>query len=414
VGKYGVERAAACEHERYDMAFRAVICGGGVAGLEAALALRGLQGAPVDVTVLSPDETFEVRAFSVGEPFALAPPRQVSVADIAADAGAALRVGTVAAVDAEARHVTTRDGEELAYDALLVAVGARQAPALPHATTFGGPHHVEALRGVLSDMEQGFAPSIAFVVPARTTWALPAYELALLTAGRARSLGLDVALTVVTPEDAPLALFGAKAAAAMGGLLRDAGVEVMTDAFVEPDATVPDLRVGPGGRSVHADRVVALPRLDGPRVKGLPADADGFIPIDDLCRVTEADAVFAAGDATSFPVKQGGIAAQQADVAATAIAALAGVDVVPQPFRPVLRGMLLTGEGLRYLRATPGGHEPPRGLTYHALWWPPTKLAGRHLGPYLFAGGGELEDSVLPADADGVHVRVDAGDLEPL
>ena len=396
------------------MAFRALICGGGVAGLEAALALRTLEGAPVDVTVLAPDETFEVRAFSVGEPFALAPPRRVALAELAADAGAELRAGTLAAVDPGAHRVTTADGEELAYDALLIAVGARQIPALPHATTFGGPHDVEAVRGVIDDLEQGFAPSIAFVVPARTSWALPAYELALLTAGRARSLGLDAELTVVTPEDAPLSLFGPEAAAAMGDLLRDAGVTVLTDAFVAPDASVPELRVGPGGQTVRADRVIALPRLEGPRVAGLPSDAGGFLPIDELCRVMGTDGVFAAGDATSFPVKQGGIAAQQADVAATAIAALAGVDVVPRPFHPVLRGMLLTGEGLRYLRATPGRDEQTRGLEYHALWWPPTKLAGRHLGPYLFAGGGELEDSALPADADGVHVRVDAGDLEPL
>ena len=53
--------------------------------------------------------------------------------------------------------------------------------------------------------------------------------------------------------------------------------------------------------------------------------------------------VFAAGDIANFPIKQGGLAAQQADAAAEAIAAEAGAQVDPQPFKPVLRGILLTG-----------------------------------------------------------------------
>jgi hypothetical protein len=109
------------------------------------------------------------------------------------------------------------------------------------------------------------------------------------------------------------------------------------------------LRLVPQG-SIEADRVVALPRLHGPRIDGLPQTVEGFIPIDAHCRVLGLSDVFAAGDITSFPVKQGGIAAQQADAAAEMIAANAGVDLVPRPFRPVLRGLLLTGRQPRYLR----------------------------------------------------------------
>ena len=47
--------------------------------------------------------------------------------------------------------------------------------------------------------------------------------------------------------------------------------------------------------------------------------------------------IFAAGDATDQPVKQGGLATQQADAAAELIAAEAGARVTPQPFRRVLR-----------------------------------------------------------------------------
>jgi sulfide:quinone oxidoreductase len=64
--------------------------------------------------------------------------------------------------------------------------------------------------------------------------------------------------------------------------------------------------------------VIALARLQGPRIAGLPADADGFFPVDPHGRVTGARDVFAAGDATAGPIKLGGLAAQEADAAAAA------------------------------------------------------------------------------------------------
>ena len=102
--------------------------------------------------------------------------------------------------------------------------------------------------------------------------------------------------------------------------------------------------------AVSADRVVALPRLQGAPIDGLPQTVHGFIPVDSHCRVHGVADVFAAGDITSFTVKQGGIATQQADAAAEAIAAAAGASVTPKAFRPVLRGLLLTGRQPRYLR----------------------------------------------------------------
>ena len=92
--------------------------------------------------------------------------------------------------------------------------------------------------------------------------------------------------------------------------------------------------------------------------------------------------VWAAGDAIAFPVKQGGLASQQADAAAEAIAARAGADVLPEPFRPVLRGVLLTGRGNAWMRsASAGGGEGE--AERRALFWPPTKIAGRYISPFL-------------------------------
>jgi hypothetical protein len=112
--------------------------------------------------------------------------------------------------------------------------------------------------------------------------------------------------------------------------------------------------------------------------------------------------VYAAGGATNSPIKQGGVASQQADAAAEAIAARAAADVDPQPFRPVLRGLLLTGSTPRYMRAeVSGGRGEDWRVSDHALWWPPSKIAGKRLAPYLALRHDELEQEPtgLPVDA---------------
>jgi sulfide:quinone oxidoreductase len=164
------------------------------------------------------------------------------------------------------------------------------------------------------------------------------------------------------------------------------------------------LTVEPGG-TLSADAVVALPVFEGPRVQGVPQDEDGFVPVDELCRVEGLDDVYAAGDLVQFPVKQGGLAAQQADAAASAIAADAGAAVEPAPFKPVLRGLLLTGGLPRFLRAESAGSEA--AIDTEALWWPPAKIVGRYLAPYLAAHAGIREPSSWAPEVDAVPVDVE-------
>jgi sulfide:quinone oxidoreductase len=390
----------------YAEVMRVLIAGGGVAGLEAALALRDLAGDKVDTMVLAPEEAFEVRALSVRDPFGLPRAQRHALAEVAADAGFALRHTSLASVETDRRIVHGDDGTQYDYDALVVAIGAAPRAALPRTVTFAGPSSADAVAGVLQDMEEGYAHRIAFVAPAGNTWPLPLYELALLTAERARSLNLDdVSITIVTPEESPLALFGAEASRAVSDLLREQGIEVLTETFVEPGGHGPSLGVGPGQRRVGVDRVVSLPLLEGPRIPGLPSDAAGFLPIDQHCRVLGVESVWAAGDGTTFPIKQGGIAAQQADAAAEDIAVLAGASIEARPFRPVLRGVLMTAAGPRWLRHAVAGGGGLSELAEHALWWPPTKVAGHYLAPYLQTR--EEEPAPAPEGDDGVTVEVD-------
>jgi sulfide:quinone oxidoreductase len=340
------------------------------------------------MTMLAPDEHFVYQPLSVNEPFALGPAKRYPLARVADDVGLDLRRVALAAVDPAEGTLTTTDGDAVSYDALLVAVGAQREPAYEHALTFRGQEDTERAHGLVQDLEGGYVKRVAFVVPPGQAWSLPLYELALMTARRAREVSPGAELTLVTPEESPLAVFGRQASEAVAGLLAEAGVrvEVGVSADVERSGEV---LLRPGNRRLECDRIVALPRIVGRRIEGLPANEQGFVPVDEHMRVPGLDGVWAAGDGTTFPVKQGGIACQQADAAAADIAGVAGADVQPEPFRPVLRGQLLTGGKPEYMRhSLEGGHGEDSAVSSETLWWPPSKIAGIYLAPYL----GELPE----------------------
>jgi len=363
---------------------RVLIAGGGVAGLEALMALHSLAGDHVEVTLVAPDDTFTVRALSVQNPFARPASGRYSLSRICADHGATFIHDAVHDVHLGTGTVTTGSGDELPYDSLMIAVGALPRFAFASAITFRGLQDAEAMHGLIQDIEGGYAKRIAFVVPPGVSWPLPAYELALMTAERAESLSLDVAVTIVTPEDEPLGIFGANATANLARVLKEAGIAVITGAHVR-DVDHGKVLGRSGDVIVDAQRVVALPRLGAPRVLGLPHDPDGFLAVDEHGQVRGVPGVYAAGDGTSFPIKQGGIAAQQAAAVARAIAHRAGATVVPEPFRPTLRAKLLTGNQAKFLREAIAGGAGYGGsvISNNALWWPPSKVAAPYLAPYL-------------------------------
>jgi sulfide:quinone oxidoreductase len=363
---------------------RVLIAGGGVAALEAVIALCKLAGDRAAITMLSPEDEFVYQPLSVGDPFALGSAKRYALARVGDDLGVGLQRGALASVDPEARTIRTPEGDERRYDALLVAVGAAREPAYEHVLTFRGQEDGERAHGLLQDLEGGYVRRVTFVVPPGNVWSLPLYELALMTAARAREMSLDDAqITVVTPEESPLAIFGLQASEEVAQVLHDAGVTVETGAtaVIERPGQV---MLRPSGNMLECDRIVALPRIVARRIEGLPSNEDGFIPIDEHACVPGIENVWAAGDGTAFPVKQGGIACQQADAAASDIARRAGANVEAEPFRPVLRGQLLTGSTPRFMRHhLEGGHGEDSEVSKQALWWPPSKIAGVYLAPYL-------------------------------
>jgi sulfide:quinone oxidoreductase len=384
---------------------RVVIAGGGIAALELVLTLRELADAQLPITVIAPDERFTLPPLTVTAPFAAGHSDVGSLAEVMRAEGVTVRRAAVTAVDHDRRVVQCSDGEEVSYDVLVLAPGARKRAAYDHVLTFG-LGDPRAFNGLLADLEHGYTDSVAFVVPDGVVWSLPLYELALMTVKQVWGMGRDVALTIVTPEGGPLAVFGPEASAAVAELLETAGIALVAHA---PAAVAAKGRVHIRGDAddVTADRIVSLPLLEGPRLPGVPADSSGFIPVDGYGRVPGMDDVYAIGDAADLLVKQGGLACQQADVVGAHIAAMAGAEIEPEPLRPVLRGRLLTGGADRFLRRDL--HGPHGSVDQEPLWWPPAKIAGRRLGPWLAARGVATAEEIGdggPAPEDGVEVAI--------
>jgi sulfide:quinone oxidoreductase len=196
-------------------------------------------------------------------------------------------------------------------------------------------------------------------------------------------MGVELTTTIVTPEDRPMAIFGPSASESVSQLLAEAGIETICSGYAEIPSTG-EIVVNPGDRRLCVDRAIALPELYGPCVRGIPLGEHGFIRVNRHGLVPDVGPVYAAGDAVDFPIKHGGLSSQQADAAAQSIAALAGAPLTPEPFKPVIRGILLTGGKPRYLTARiAGGQGFASEITDAPTWSPPSKIASRYLAPYI-------------------------------
>ena len=381
---------------------RAVVVGGGIAALETMLALHELAPGRVDMTLVAPEPDFSLRPLSVSVPFGRGGAKTIPLADVVAEHDATFVRDAVFAVEPDRRVVVCAGGSELPYDDLVLTPGARAVSAYDRGLTFD-PHEAGALSGVVADLEQGWSHSVAFVVPPGCTWPLPLYELALMTAEQVWGMGIDgVTIHLITPEAAPLDVFGKEASDALAELLKAGHITFhgSADAQVHRAGQVD---IG-NGKTIDVDRIVAIPLLTGPRIAGVPADEEGFIAIDEYGRVPGLEGVWAAGDGTQQPIKQGGLACQQADAIAGQIAAKAGADVQVGPAVLVLRGRLLAGQQDRFLHRTVGMERSQ--AESKALWWPPAKVASRHLAPYLEGKGLVAPDPSEPRSEGTVDVHV--------
>jgi sulfide:quinone oxidoreductase len=363
-----------------------LIAGGGFAAVEAALALKALAGDRVQLALLSPEPLFRYRPAATRESFDVAPTRGYDLATIAADVGASYHQGRLESVASRKQWARTAAGARLQYDHLILATGTRPVARVSGAITFRDQRDVPKLRRLVGEIEAGTVRRVAFALPAGTVWPLPLYELALLSAKRARERGTTLECTLVSPEEAPLEMFGPAASRVVGDVLEDGGVRFLR-ASVAAEVGRDGSLLLRGGASVDADRVVALPELRGRRITGVPANHSGFVPVDTLGQVEGLQNVYAAGDLTTFPIKQGGLAAQQADVVAQTLAEHLGAPVKQVRAPHVLRARLVGGDQPLFLRTEFdwSGHPTTATLerTGDERKASTAKVLGRYLVPYL-------------------------------
>jgi sulfide:quinone oxidoreductase len=365
---------------------RIVVAGGGFAAAELMLALKAQAEERVALELVAPSTELVYRPAATGTPFERSQVDRYDLGSLAREVGAAVRRDTVEAVAPRARRIRLRSGAAVEYDALVLALGARARAPIPGAITFRDQRDAHLVARMVEELRAPEGRRVVFAAPSGVSWTLPLYELALMTAAEIERRGLDVETTLVTPEAAPLQAFGPAVSDPIGSLLADRGIRRLRGVAHSVGRSRLTLT---GGEALRADRVVAVPRLVGRRVAGVPADWNGFVATDSHGRVCDTPDVFAAGDMTQFQVKQGGLATQQADVIAAVLAARSGADVEVPPVRHILRTCLLAPDGPLYLRAELDGDGRPLPPTEtpqvsrEPLWWPPAKVFGRYLTPWM-------------------------------
>ncbi len=379
---------------------RVIVYGGDLAALEAALALREHCGERCQVMLLSPVRDLPIRTHAAGASPREGPSARFDLGTLAGEHGLGFRSDAVVAVDSAAREARTITGARIRYDALVIAFGARPRSAIPGVATCWGTGDAGALESLVRELRSGAATRVAFAIEAGNRWTPPTYELALTASRFARRNGVgDAELSIVTYESEPAELLGREASRTISQRLAEARIELHPESepvgFEEGSLALRD------GRELEADRVLALAAVDGPRISGLPRDREGFLPVDEFGHVEGAPGIWAAGEVTSFPVRQAGLAAQQARVAAASIAAEAGMEVSSEPFRPVVRGQLSSSAEL----ATNPSLNGSGGAGSSLLWWPPEQLAGEHLSAHI-ARKLKVE---APGDEDSISVAVELG-----
>lgn len=380
-----------------------LIAGGGFAAVETMLALRALAPETIRVTLVSASPTLAYKPAATTEAFEKTQPRTYDLQAIADDLGASFRVDRLEAVASQDHSVRLASFAYLDYDALVLAVGARPARAIPGALTFRDQREVNHIRHLTSELRAGKIHRIVFAAPKGCSWPLPLYELALLTATHLKERGTAGEVVLVSPERTPLEVFGAQASRLVADLLTQRGVCFIGESYPQSVEHDGSLLLG-SGDSLDADCVVAVPELRGPRITGVPTDRWGFVTTDPLGGVTGLSDVYAAGDMTSFPIKQGGLAAQQAERIAERIASENGASVKEPQVQHVLRAQLMGGAHPIFLRteldefgqattATLQHQLPDDGESRTS----PEKVFGRYLTPYLHS----REPLLSPSSTDG-------------
>jgi sulfide:quinone oxidoreductase len=107
-----------------------LIAGGGIAGLEALIALRDLAGVRIASTLIAPEPEFTYKPFTVEEPFSSQPAERRALAPIAEEFGAEFVQQGLIAIDPTRKTISLTDGARDHRDPPLERRRGGTAPGL--------------------------------------------------------------------------------------------------------------------------------------------------------------------------------------------------------------------------------------------------------------------------------------------
>ncbi len=254
--------------------------------------------------------------------------------------GVELLQAEVLGIDPVLRKVRT-SAAELAYDHLVVALGADLAPdAIPGLAAASHTFYTFDGAARLRDILKTFSGGRIAVVVAATPYKCPGapHEGAMLIADHFRRRGLSskVEVHLFTPEPQPMPVAGPQLGEAVRGMLGAKGIKFHPlHKLTSVDPSARDMSFDNGER-FRFDLLVAVPPHRAPRAvveAGLTNQA-GWVPVDPQTLRTSQDDVHAIGDVTAIPIpgrwkpdvplmlpKAGVFAHAQAEVVASRIVA---------------------------------------------------------------------------------------------
>ena len=296
-----------------------VILGGGTGGTLGANRLRRELSDDVQITVVDQDDAHVYHPGLLFVPFGLTHSEDiVRSRRRQLHAGIDYRQDTIDHVDVPAQGVHLADGTILHYDVLIVATGAVLTPEeteglsgpgwMEKVFTFYTPEGAGALESALATF-QG-ERLVVNVVDMPIKCPVAPLEFCFLADWYFRERGIrdQVELTYATPLDA--AFTKPVASQALGGLLAEKGINLVTEFNTgEVDGLAGKL-VGYDGREVEFDLAVVIPLHSGAdyvgRSPGL-GDEVNFVPTDEHTLQSKvAPNIFAIGDATNVPASKAG------------------------------------------------------------------------------------------------------------
>jgi sulfide:quinone oxidoreductase len=311
---------------------RAVIAGGGFAGLESAFYLRHKLEDRVEITLISDSDYFLFKPNTIYIPFGEDPEKfKIRLDQPTRRKQINFMRDELIGIDPDHRRVHVSKGE-VEFDYLVVATGASmrtdEIPGLEeHSINVWTPEQMLRLRSAYQELVEktrgGERRKLLFLIPPNNRCAGPLYEMVMMTDTWLRQQGVrgQVEMTWTTYEGTFIQAFGPRLHEVVTAEFGERGIRGLTEHIVSH--VEPGVAYYRNGESLPYDLLVTFPPYTSRLwFEHLPTDNRGFIHVDpDSRRVHGKDGIFAAGDATDFPVKQAFLALLQADAAADHIAA---------------------------------------------------------------------------------------------